>query len=100
MCICVCVPVSHLCVLRCLAFAEEAASRLIQREGRVRAALDRACEALRKEREERVNEVAAIKVHCAYASIDFSVILVVLHIYVFDLIDELIVDICLDIYLI
>ncbi|CAM9990263.1 unnamed protein product, partial [Sphacelaria rigidula] len=40
---------------------EEAASRLIQREGRVRAALDRACEALRKEREERVNEVAAIK---------------------------------------
>lgn len=44
---------------------EEAASRLLHRESRVRAAVERACAALRKERDDRVKEVTVIKVRHA-----------------------------------
>lgn len=46
---------------RCVVVAEEAVSRLIQRESKVQAAVERACEALRKERRDRVNSIAAVK---------------------------------------
>lgn len=48
---------------------EEAGSRLLQRESRVRAAVESACIALRKERDERVKEVASIKV-CVVCSVE------------------------------
>ena len=52
--------------LTCLALPslgpEEASSRLLQREAKVSAEVERACRALGEERDERVGGVAAVKV--------------------------------------
>lgn len=50
--------------------AEEAATRLVHRENRVRLEVERSCKALAEERDERVGGVAAVKV-CVYASRGF-----------------------------
>ena len=49
-------------VLVCVGPAEEAATRLVQRENRVNLEVERSCKALAEERDERVGGVASVKV--------------------------------------